>query len=98
MRVSEEMEEAFIAAAYEPHEQITASVHAGLEAVLAIVERKQGGTMHVGERIKIRDEEGRRWWGLVTDVRIDHATIGAPGEQVQGPSETTITVVLEGPR
>jgi hypothetical protein len=38
VKITAEMEDEFVAAAYQPHEQITASVAAGLEAVLAMPE------------------------------------------------------------
>ena len=46
-------------------------------------------------RDRIKDVDGRKWWGRVTQVTTESAgtTMAAPG-----PTETTLTIVLEGPR
>lgn len=61
-----------------------------------------------GERIKIRDESGRRWWGRVTETRTYTESIdvtrdpakGGPGyrESMPGFTSLTLTVEIEGPR
>jgi hypothetical protein len=68
--------------------------------------------MRPGDRIKIRDAEGGRWWGLVThvdsqtemiDVTIGGLTPGGPPPDTYrrfapGKTSVTLTVELQGPR
>lgn len=54
--------------------------------------------MMQGERIKIRAEDGSRWWGRV--IRVETGMTMPQGDDGAVPRrrETTLTVVLEGPR
>jgi hypothetical protein len=66
----------------------------------------------VGDRIKIRTEDGKKWWGRVTQIdstaEVRDVTMGGlfPGgpppdpyrKAAPGRTDTTLTVVLEGPR
>jgi hypothetical protein len=68
--------------------------------------------MRTGERIKIRDADGLKWWATVTDVRTDVESVditagglfpGGPPpdhfrQSMPGRSTTTVTIELEGPR
>lgn len=65
-----------------------------------------------GDRIKIRTEDGEKWWARVTEVRHDTQMIdvtaggltpgGPPPDPMRrsapGQTTTTLTVVLDGPR
>jgi hypothetical protein len=68
--------------------------------------------MKVGDRIKIRTEDGQKWWGRVTEERMQtdpvDVTVGGlfPGgpppdtyrKTVPGLKSWTLTVEIEGPR
>lgn len=68
--------------------------------------------MKLGDRIKIKDADGLKWWGRVTGMEsqadVHDATIGGlfPGgpppdtmrKMITGPRVTILTIVLEGPR
>jgi hypothetical protein len=51
-----------------------------------------------GERVKVRTPDGRRWWMLVTKVKVEATSTEAIQAGVQGLTETTLTGILEGPR
>jgi hypothetical protein len=53
--------------------------------------------MQPGDRVKGKVKGGDKFRGVVTDVRIESDSVGAPGEQVAGPRRAIVVIELEFP-